>query len=97
MQDLTIPPKHQGSPHNHDGTPRSIYCLWRSLRGEDQHILEGLIFTIRGRFPCDPEREELTTIAYSLMMSWIKQAKARENLQRLTARITGAPIHPPFP
>ncbi len=96
MQDLAPRPTHQGA-HQPNATPPTLSCLRRTLRGEDQRILEGLLISIRRRFPCDPVGEELTTIAFYLMMSLIKQVKAREQLQRLTARITGAPIHPPFP
>jgi hypothetical protein len=96
MQDLAPRSKFPGS-HQPATTPPSLSYLRRTLSGEDQRVLEGLLILIRRRFPCDPVKEELTTFAYGLMMSLIKQVRAREHLQRLTDRITGAPIHPPFP
>jgi hypothetical protein len=85
------------SPLALEDAPRTLSDLRRSLRGEDQHTLEGLVCTIQRRLPHHPLADPISPLTFVLLTMLVEQAKELERLRLQLARRTGAPVHPPFP
>ena len=97
MDNFLAYPHEQKPPSERKGELQSMAKFRRALRREDQEILDDLFRPAVKHWPLHSLADHTTPLEFMLLTMLLEQEKAIERLRVQISKLTGSPIHPPFP
>ena len=97
MDNFLAYPHEQKPPSEQKGELQSMSKFRRALRREDQEILDDLLCSVVEHWPLQSLADHTTPFEFMLLTMLLEQEKAIERLRIQISKLTGSPVHPPFP
>jgi hypothetical protein len=97
MDNFLAYPHEQKPPSEQKGEFQSMAKFRRALRREDQEILDDLFRSAVQHWPLQSLADHTTPLEFMLLTMLLEQEKAIERLRIQISKLTGSPVHPPFP